>query len=447
MNLPAESFKPPTKLLAVTFASAAAIGLSYLLFKGIWFYNESGYISHVRTIFGDEKIVDDVGYSTKFFGRATSWKKALSIQSVLKGQSLPADSDDDLGANTTIEAFPMVFLGNVDADVEFSVRFRLPGENQFLKIAQEYRTPENFINTALIPAIKETLQATASLMSADDYYAGARSGFGAEFENQLNNGIYLIKRKEVHRASLQGEKGMVPGGLDAIGFDDSSVVMVTEKVTDSAGVAMSKQQQFRKFDVEVVEARITNVDPNPQYKGRMVKVQTALAELAVARQNKLKEQEEKLLVTARGEKEVEVKRQETLRDQIERTTRAETEKKLTLIDASRQNERAVIEQKTAAIALEKAKIDAQAIKITADAEAYAKNAVIEADGALDKKLATFERIHQYWATAAKTAPVPSIVMGGGTSGSSGRNDEVTSFMDILKTKAAKDLALEMNIKK
>jgi regulator of protease activity HflC (stomatin/prohibitin superfamily) len=446
VNLSNESFIPSNKLLTVTFGSAAAIGLSYFLFKGIWFYNESGYMSHVRTIFGDEKIVEDVGYSTKFFGRATPWKKALSIQSVLKGQTLPADSDDDLGANTTIEAFPMVFLGNVDADVEFSVRFRLPGENQFLKIAQEYRTPENFINTALIPAIKETLQATASLMSADDYYAGARSEFGAEFENQLNNGIYLIKRKEVDRNSLRGEKSIVPPGQDPIGLDDSSVVMVTEKVTDSKGIPVSKQQQFRKFDVEVVEARITNVDPNPQYKGRMVKVQTALAELAVARQNKLKEQEEKLLVTARGEKEVEVKRQETLRDQIERTTKAETEKKLTLIDATRQNERAVIEQRTAAIALEKAKIDAQAVKVTADAEAYAKNAVIQADGALDKKLATFERIHQYWATAAQTAPVPSIVMGGGASGASGRNDEVTSFMDILKTKAAKDLALEMTIK-
>ena len=131
---------------------------------------------------------------------------------------------------------------------------------------------------------------------------------------------------------------------------------------------------------------------------------------------------------------------------MERTTKAETEKKLTLIDANRQNERATIEQKTATIALEKAKIDAQAIKVTADAEAYAKNAVIQADGALDKKLATFERINQYWSIAATSAPVPSIVMGGAT-GSSGRNNEITNFMNLLTTKAAKDLSLELEIKK
>ena len=38
-------------------------------------------------------------------------------------------------------------------------------------------------------------------MSADDYYAGARSEFAAEFENQLNDGLYLIKRKGSPRAA------------------------------------------------------------------------------------------------------------------------------------------------------------------------------------------------------------------------------------------------------
>lgn len=36
-----------------------------LLFTSVFFYNEAGYMTHVRTIFGDEKIVEDVGYSTK----------------------------------------------------------------------------------------------------------------------------------------------------------------------------------------------------------------------------------------------------------------------------------------------------------------------------------------------------------------------------------------------
>jgi regulator of protease activity HflC (stomatin/prohibitin superfamily) len=426
----------------------AAVG--FVGFNGVFFYNEAGYATHVRTIFGEEKIVDDVGYATKWFGRATPWKKALSVQSVLTEALEIDDSSDNDSLGATIEAFPIVFLGNVDAKVESSARFRLPSGEQFLKIAQEYRNPENFIKTALVPAIKETLQATASLMSADDFYAGARSEFAAEFENQLNDGLYLIKRKEVRgpRGHLPSQTAILQSGSEQGTFGDNSASQfVTEKVIDDKGIPVRKQQQFRKYGVEVVEARITNVDPNPQYKQRMVKVQQALAELAVARQNRLKEEEEKLLVTARGEKEVEARRQETLRDQIERTTQAETEKQLARINAEREKGRAEIEKQTAELLRDKASITAQATKITADAEAYARKAVIEADGALQPKLDALIAINKVWAEAAAQAPVPGVMMGGaGGAASASRQDEIGQLMGILATKAARDLSLDMKVK-
>ncbi|MBC9251443.1 membrane protease subunit, stomatin/prohibitin [Pseudomonas alcaligenes] len=429
-------------------ALVAAVGFAG--FNGIFFYNEAGYATHVRTIFGEEKIVDDVGYATKWFGRATPWKKALSVQSVLTEALEIDESSDNDSLGATIEAFPIVFLGNVDAQVESSARFRLPGGEQFLKIAQEYRNPENFIKTALVPAIKETLQATASLMSADDFYAGARSEFAAEFENQLNDGLYLIKRKEVRgpRGHQPSQTAILQAGTEQGSFGDNNASQfVTEKVIDDKGIPVRKQQQFRKYGVEVVEARITNVDPNPQYKQRMVKVQQALAELAVARQNRLKEEEEKLLVTARGEKEVEARRQETLRDQIERTTQAETEKQLAIINAQREKGRAEIEKQTAELLRDKASITAQATKITADAEAYARKAVIEADGALQPKLDALVAINKVWAEAAAQAPVPGVMMASsGQNGASSRQDEIGQLMGVLATKAARDLSLDLKVK-
>jgi regulator of protease activity HflC (stomatin/prohibitin superfamily) len=222
---------------------------------------------------------------------------------------------------------------------------------------------------------------------------------------------------------------------------------VTEKVVDSKNIPIRKQQQFRKFGVEVVEARITNTDPNPQYKQRMVKVQQALAELAVARQNRLKEEEEKRLVTARGEKEVEAKRQETLRDQIERTTQAETEKQLAVINAERERSRAEIEKQTAELLRDKAMTTAEATTITADAEAHAREATIKADGALQSKLDALVEINKVWAQAAAQAPVPSVTMGAGQSGTTSRQDELSQFMSVLATKAARDLAIDLNVSK
>ena len=52
-----------------------------------------------------------------------------------------------------------------------------------------------------MPAFKETLQATASLMSAEEYYSGSRSEFNTEFENQMGQGIYIVRREEVMKAT------------------------------------------------------------------------------------------------------------------------------------------------------------------------------------------------------------------------------------------------------
>ena len=437
-------FRVSRKLIAAIGLPALAVGALAALFNGVYFYNEAGQMTHVRTLFGEEKVVEDVGYATKWFGRSTAWRRTIGVQS-----SLQADSSEDARSghpSVTLDNLPIVFLGNVDAKAEFSTQFRLPSGDAFLKIAQEYRTPDNFLQRALLPAVKETLQATASLMSADDYYAGNRSHFGAEFENQLRNGLYLTSRKEirVQRDNYPAQTAILQSGTEQGSFGDNSATrFVIEKKLDKDGQELRKQQQFRLFGVEVVDARVTHIDPNPQYQQRMVRVQQALAELAVARQNRLKEEEEKELVSARGAKDVEAKRQESLRQQIERTTEAETEKQLTLINAEREKRRAEIDKQTAELLRDKARVNAEATKVTADAEAYAREAAIKADGALQTKLDALVQINRAWAEAAAKAPVPNVMMGGGSEAGVGRQDEMSKLMSVLATKAAKDLMVDL----
>jgi hypothetical protein len=88
------------QLLKYVIAPVALIALSVATFNSVFFCNEAGFATHVRTIFGEEKVVDDVGYATKWFGRATAWKKALSVQSVLTEALAIDDSseNDSLGA-------------------------------------------------------------------------------------------------------------------------------------------------------------------------------------------------------------------------------------------------------------------------------------------------------------------------------------------------------------
>lgn len=415
--------------------SAAAI-----LFFGGFTYNEAGYQTHIRTIYGAESVATEVGYAWRGFGRATPWKQAQTIQ-FTTGKATTVDDA------VNVEDFRVVFLGNVDATVEASTRFRMPRGEQFLKIAQEYRTPENFYAVAIVPAVRETLQTTASMMSADEYFAGGRSEFSTTFDDQLQNGQYHVRRHESQQVAARtaNDDEAAVSGREGTEIRRSQFEIV--KLKDSTGAFLRKLQPFRDLGVAVVEARITDMVPNDAFRGRMKKVQDSQAQLALARQDRMREEEQKLLVIAKGEREVEEKRQLSLKDQIDRTTTAETNKQLALIDANKLKEQALIEKDTAATQVQTAELEAKRTKVLADAEAYSKRVVIEANGALEQKLAAWGKAQEVWAEAAKVAPVPQIQLGGGAGDGTGRSTEVQSLMQMLMVNQAKSLSLDMNVKR
>jgi hypothetical protein len=75
---------------------------------------------------------------------------------------------------------------------------------------------------------------------------------------------------------------------------------------------------------------------------------------------------------------------------------------------------------------------------------FAKQRVMAADGALDKKLAAYQNVQKYWSEAfAKYQGnmVPYYQSGGSNGGNGGIN-----FMELMGAKAAKDLSLELRNK-
>jgi len=417
------------------------------------FYAEPGYVYHVRTILGQEHVVSDVGYQFFFFGRWNSWKRALTVQAV-RGGSETLDYVEVEHSETSAALPPqnIMFLDQVDANAQATVRFTIPtDQDTFLRLAHEYRTPENLLRTALIPAFKETLQANASLMSAEEYYSGGRTEFNTEFENQMINGIYIVRREEVSQKRVGDIKGSanVAMGTDQQDYgDDSKVIFVVRKMLDETGIPLRKSQRFIDYGVSVVEARVTQMDPNQRFVERMQLKQKASADRAIAREQRVQEEEQRLLAIARGEREVAERQAKAKVDQIQRTTEAETEKQLAITEAQKQKEQSEIEKQTAQIQLEKARIEAETRRTLADAEAYQKKAVLQADNALAQKLDAEIEIQKIWAQAFANRKVPQYVFGGGEGGTpTGSDGETRAFMQMLTLDAAKRLSYDRDVKK
>mgnify|MGYP001203355558 FL=1 len=197
-------------------------------------------------------------------------------------------------SNRTSASLPpmsIMFLDQVDAHAQATVRFSIPSDTEsFLKLAHEYRSPENLLRTALMPAFRETLQANASLMAAEEYYAGGRTEFNSEFENQMSQGIYLVKREEVQ---IPGVKAAKASANAALGTEqqqygeDSKTIFVVKKVLDANGQPHRKPQRFLDFGITVVSALVTDMQPNQKFIERMQLKQKASADRAIAREQRV----------------------------------------------------------------------------------------------------------------------------------------------------------------
>ncbi|GAA0694519.1 SPFH domain-containing protein [Marinobacterium maritimum] len=444
-------FPKAAKLLAgIVFV----LTLGYVLSQS-FFYAEPGYIYHVRTVTGNEAVVTEIGYKFYPFGRYNSWKRAMTVQAV-SGSSqdaITSEKDSD-NASASLPPLSIMFLDQVDAHAQATVRFSIPSdEESFLKLAHEYRSPENLLRTALLPVFKETLQANASLMTAEEYYAGGRTEFNSEFENQMRNGIYLVKREEVTVKSnrLASGSANVALGTDQEEYgEDAKTIFVVQKVMDATGQPLRKQQRFTDYGITVVSALVTDIRPNQKFIERMQLKQKASADRAIAREQRVQEEEQRLLAIARGEREVAERQAKAKVEQIQKTTEAETEKQLAITRAEKLKAEAEIQRETAEINLEKAKIEAQTQRTLADAEAYQKQVILEADNALAQKLEAEIKIQQLWAEAYAKRKVPTNVFGSSGDGSGapvGNDYETKAFMQLLTLDAAKRLSYERDLTK
>jgi len=420
------------------------------MFNGMFFYAEPGFKYHVRTILGEEKMVSDTGYNLYLFGRFNAWKNAMSVQAVSTGGGqLTAETE---GATTSANLPPksLVFLDQVDAVVSATARFELPSDEEgFLNMAHLYRTPENLLRTELVPAFEETLGANAALMSAEDYFQGGKTEFNNEFERQLSDGIYLVRRieKRVKVETSRSGSANAALGEDQEQFgDEYKTVFSVEKRLDDTGQPVRKRQSFEKFGISVTSARVTDVRPNVKFQERMGLRQQAAADRAIAREQRVQEEEQRLLAITRGDREVAERQAAAKVEQIQKTTEAETDKQLAITAAERERESARIRKERAQILLETARIDAEARQVAADAAAYEKTAILEADNALAQKLEAYVNVQKVWAEAFASRKVPTTVFGV-SEGSSGTDGDVNRFIDLLTLQAAKGLAVDPSIER
>jgi hypothetical protein len=388
-----------------------------LLFFNPLSYNDAGERTVVEQFDGKQFVQYAPGvYYAGFFAKERPWPNQISV-------SYQADAADMDLKDGTIEIGKQTIRFGGDAtsaNISGIVQYILPmDEKEMIEMHNAHRTPQSLVQKRLAPYTKECLQSSAQLMSSEAHYSGGRAQMAQDFQDQLKNGVFILKT------------------VDKVVFDslekENKRVYETNPLTDKNGNPKRKVSSIKEYGVTVADAAITDVDYEERVDNMLAKKIDASTKASVAKQELLTAQQQQLTAKAKGEQKlVEIEYQQK-QEQTKQVVAAQTKVEVAKQDMEQQR-----------IQVQAAELEARKIKTLADAQAYAKRAEIQANGALEPKLAVYKEVQRYWADAFSKYQgnvVPQIQSGGGSNGNGALN-----FMEIMGAKAAKDLSLELKNK-
>jgi hypothetical protein len=404
------NFKKQTmNLKTILLGVACVVTLITLIALNPFAVNDAGARTVVQQVGGKQFVQFEPGlYYAGFWAKTTEWPNQISVT------YSKAEPDLDLEDNgIEVGSISIMFSDGTKADAKGIVQFVLPSdENSMRLLHNTHRTPQSLVTKRLATFTKECLQSSAQLMTSDKHYGGARTQMSQDFLDQLKNGVYLAQTEEkVVYDSIEQERKRY---------------YITEIQKDKTGQPRRKASAIAEYSISVADAAINDVDYEDKVDQKLSKIIDASTKSAISRQELVTAQQQALTARAEGEKnlvEIEYKQKQ---DQTVQVVQAQTKVEVAKQDKLQQQ-----------IAYEASILEAKKIKELADAEAYQKAKVMQADGALEKKLAAQVEIQKAWADAFSKytgAIVPQTQLGG-----NGGGNGVMSLMDLMTIQTAKTL--------
>ena len=400
----------------IAMAVAGFLMLILFLFLNPFSWNDAGNRTVVERTTGEQIVQFAPGiFYAGFFAKQKEWPNQISVTYQANAANLEIEDN-----GIEVGQIMIRFSDATTSQVKGITQFILPSdEKEMILIHNTHRTPQSLVVKRLAPYTKECLQSSAQLMSSEKHYGGGRAQMAQDFMDQLKEGVYLLKTEEnIVFDSLEGEK--------------KRVYQTEIQVDPKTSLPKRKLSSIKEYGITVADAAITDVDYEDKVDQKLIKIIDAVTKSSISKQELMTAQQQTLTAKAKGEQAlVEIEYQQK-QEQTRQVVEAETKVKVAEQDKLQQK-----------IAYEGAILEAKKIKELADAEAYARKRIMQADGALEMKLKAQVEVQKVWADAFSkyTGAVVPQFQTGGTAGNGALN-----FMDIMTAKTAKDFALDLKNK-
>ena len=298
-----------------------------------------------------------------------------------------------------------------------SIQYEMPLDKEnLMRLHVRFGSSEAIQKQLIETVTNKSVYMTGPLMSSKESYAEKRNYLISYVEDQISNGVYKTISRE------QRIKDQMTGA--------DKTVTVVEIVNGANGIPERQEEAVLKtFGIRTFSFAIDKLPYDAEVEGQIkqqqkiaMDVQTAIADAKKAEQRAITVAEQGKADAAQAKWEQEVIKAKAV-------TEAEQKKEVAKLDA------------------EAAELKKREQTLLGEGEAARKRAVMSADGALEKKLATYVEVNKTWAEAFKGyggALTPSVVMGG-QSGSGSAVSTTQTIIDMIGIKTARDLGLDMSV--
>jgi hypothetical protein len=165
-------------------------------------YNGGGYRTVIESrVSGSISVKFANGFYFTFFGKTTEYPDIITV----------SFAKEETSSSVSVPPIGIRFNDATSADATGVVKFMLPkSEDLMVKLHRDYRNVDNLAITGFKPFVMECLKNSSQLMSSEMHYLGGRSTMSTYFQDQLEDGVYILETEEkVVRDSIEKDNKRV----------------------------------------------------------------------------------------------------------------------------------------------------------------------------------------------------------------------------------------------
>jgi hypothetical protein len=365
------------------------------------------YVVIQSPISGDLNVFTEPGWKWRGFGKVTTYHRRDQFSfSSTADQGKPID-----------ESIATRFNDGGHGNISGTMSWQMPAKPEMIiKLHKDFGSMDAIEQQLIRVSMQKVIYNVGPTMSSTESSAEKRPEIPKYIDDQLVNGPYLTKTVQVTQK-------------DPISGQDKQVAVVQIALNDKGQPMRESASQTSEYGLVLQPVSINKIAYDETVEKQIKERQNATTSVQISIANAKRAEQEAITTEQQGKANAAKAKWE--QEVINAKTIADAQAKITIADASVKEAEAFKKSET----------------LRGEGEANRKKLVMEADGALDKKLEAIVKINSLYADAIKSAQPgawsPAVVMGGG-GGNGGQN--ASNLVDLMTAKTARELGVDLTVK-